>query len=81
MCFGLTWLESLLIWVVTVCAIVALLKLLISFVLPKLGVGGEILNFIIRAITIVIWAIVCIALIYFIFTLIACIAPSFPHLR
>jgi hypothetical protein len=80
MCFGLQWLAQVLIWVVVLCAVLALLRLLISFVLPKLGLGAEILSFIISALTIIFWAIVCIAAIVFIFDLIACIMPSMPRL-
>lgn len=83
MCFGLAWIEQVLIWIVVVCAIIALLRLLVSFVLPKLGLGGEIVSFVVRAVWILIWAIVCIAAIIFIFDLIACLLPSIglPRMR
>ena len=81
MCFSLAWLESFLVWLVVICAVVALLRLLVSFVIPKLGLGGEVMGFVVKAITIVIWAIVCIALIYFVFDLILCLGPSMPRLR
>jgi hypothetical protein len=61
------------IWIIVICCVVALLRLLVAFVLPKLGLGGEVLGFLVKAITIVIWAIVCIALVIFIFDLIACV--------
>jgi hypothetical protein len=80
LCFSLLWFESLLVWIIVVCAVVALLRLLIGFVLPKLGIGGEILGFVVKAITIVMWAVICIALVYFIFDLIMCLGPSMPHL-
>ena len=76
MCFTLTWLESVLIWLIVVCAVVALLRLLIGFVIPKLGIGAEIVGFVVRALTIVMWAVICIALVYFVFDLIACLGPS-----
>ncbi len=81
MCFSLAWLANLLIWIIVVCAVVALVRLLISFVLPHLGIGGPILDFIIKALWIVIWAIVCIAAVVFIFQLIECLGPSMPRLR
>lgn len=81
MCFSLQWVEQLLIWLVVICAVVALLRLLVSFVLPKLGLGAEVLAFIVRAVTIIMWAVICIAAIIFIFDLIACLAPSMPRLR
>ena len=80
MCFSLQWVESVLIWLVVICAVVALLRLLVGFVLPRLAIGGEIVGVVVRAITIVIWAIVLIAVIIFVFDLIACLAPSMPRL-
>ncbi len=73
MCFGLAWFEQILIWIVVVCAVVALLRLLVSFVLPKLGLAGEMVAFIVAAVRILIWAIICIFAIIFIFELIACL--------
>lgn len=70
MCFGLEWIEQLLVWVVVVCAIVAILRLLLPFILGQLGAGGGI---IMQAINIVIWAVICIAVIYFCFMLISCL--------
>jgi hypothetical protein len=75
MCFGLEWLESLIIWVIVICAVVAFLKLLGTFLLPRLGLNADILALVVRAITIFIWAIVCIAVVIFIFDLIACLLP------
>ncbi len=72
-CFGIEWLEQLLIWIVIVCAVVALLKLLVSFVLPRIGLAGEIVSFVVAAVRIIIWAIICIFAIYFIFELISCV--------
>ena len=73
MCFGLSWFEQILIWIVIVFAVVALLRLLVSFLLPRLGLGAEIVNFIIAAVRIIIWAIICIFAIFFIFELISCL--------
>lgn len=72
MCFSLSWLENLLIFIIIICAIVALIQLLIRFVVPHLGVGGEIVNFIIAALKIIFWAIICIAAVVFIFGLLSC---------
>jgi hypothetical protein len=79
-CFSLQWLEALLVWLIVICAVVALLRLLIGFVIPKLGLGGEVLGFVVKAITIVIWAIVCIGLVYLVFSLVICLGPSMPRL-
>jgi hypothetical protein len=73
MCFGLAWFEQLLIWIVVVVAVVSLLRLLVSFVLPKLGLAGEVVAFIIAAVRILIWAVICIFAIIFIFELISCL--------
>ncbi len=81
MCFSLAWLANLLIWIIVVCAVVALVRLLIAFVLPHLGIGGPILDFIVKALWIVLWAVICIAAVVFVFDLVACILPSMPRLH
>jgi hypothetical protein len=85
MCFSLAWLGNLLIWIVVLVAVVALIRLLISFVVPKIGIGADAVSFIVQALTIVMWAVVCIAAIWFIFELIECLVSAgglgFPKLR
>jgi hypothetical protein len=75
MCFGLDWLEHLFILIIIVCVILALLKLLISFIAPRAGMGGEVLAFVVQAATIIIWGVVCIAAVVFVFELFACLIP------
>ncbi len=80
MCFTLPWLEQLLVWLVIVCAIIAILKLVVPWVLSMLGIPivGQVLN-------IVLWAIIAIFVIYFCFALIGCLGSMgggvglFPH--
>lgn len=83
MCLSLDWLMHALIWLVVICAAIALVRLLISFVLPHLGIGAEIVSFIVRAAWIILWAVICVAAIYFIFSLVACLVGGvgLPHLR
>jgi hypothetical protein len=76
MCFSAAWLENLLVFIVIVCAVIALIMLLIRFVVPKLGIGGEILAFVVAALRIILWAFVCICAIYFIFALISCVSGN-----
>lgn len=79
-CFSLPWLEQILIWLVVVCAVVAILRLLVPFILAQLGAGGDI---IMKAINIVVWAIICCFVIYICFALIYCLTGSgmtlLPH--
>lgn len=70
MCFSLGWLESLLINIIIVVAVVAILRLLIPWVFSMLGVDGGIL---LQIINIVVWAIVAIFVIYVAFALISCL--------
>ncbi len=81
MCFSLNWIASFLVWLIVICAVVALLRLIIGFVLPKLGWGAEIVSVVVAAFRIVIWAIILIALVFFVFDLIACLGPSMPFPR
>lgn len=84
MCFSLAWLANLLIWLIVVCAIVALINLVIKFVVPHLDIGAPIVDFVVKALWIVLWAIICIAAVIFVFDLIAYISGGgigFPRVR
>lgn len=70
-CFSLGWLEQVLVYLVVICAIVAILKLLIPFVLAQLGAAGGVIG---QAINIVLWAIIAIYAMYICFALISCLA-------
>ena len=77
MCFSIGWLEQLLVWLIIVCAVVAVLRLIVPWVAAQLGVPviAQVLN-------IILWAIICIFVIYFCFALLACVGggmPLFPH--
>lgn len=78
MCFSTGWLEQLLVWLIIVCAVVAVLRLIVPWVAAQLGVPviAQVLN-------IILWAIICIFVIYFCFALLACVGgggmPLFPH--
>jgi hypothetical protein len=79
-CISLGFLQQLLIWLVIIIAVVALLKLLIPWVISQLGFDGGI---ILRAIDIVVWALIAIVVIYFVFALISCLlgmGGGLPHL-
>jgi len=73
MCFSLGWLESLLINIIVVVAVVAILRLLLPWVFGMLGVDAGIL---LQIINIVVWAIVAIFVIYVAFALISCLLGS-----
>jgi len=70
MCFGFGWIEHFLIWLVVVGAVVAILKILVPLALSQLGVAGDV---VLRIISIIVWAIVVIAIIYLAFGLITCL--------
>jgi hypothetical protein len=70
MCFSLAWLQSLLVWIIIVCAIFAILKLIVPWVLSKIGVEGGI---ILQIINIVVWAFIAIIVIYVAFAAISCL--------
>jgi hypothetical protein len=73
MCFDLAWFENLLIWLVVVCAIVAIFKLLLPLIF-----GGEI---ILRIINIIVWAVITIFIIVVVFDLISCYSGSLSSLH
>jgi len=82
MCFSLYWVEQVLIWLVVLGAVIALLRLIVGYVLPQIGLDSGIVTLVAQVVRIVIWAIVLIAVIIFVFDLISCLAPSMvPRIR
>jgi hypothetical protein len=94
-CLSLAFWESVAIWVVILIAVIALLRLLIVALGGGVGAiwppvtwpptgpsAAGPLGFVAAALNIVIWAIIMIAIIYLIFTLIGCLvgAAAFPRL-
>lgn len=84
MCFSLSWVEQILVWLVIVCAVVAILRLFLPWVAAQLGGIG---SMVMAVINIILWAIVCIYVIYFVFMLLECLVGAgsglslFPHSR
>ncbi|HZS57558.1 MAG TPA: hypothetical protein VFA65_24370 [Bryobacteraceae bacterium] len=78
MCFSLGWLEQLLVWLVIVVAIIMILKLVVPWVAAQLGIP-----IIAQVLSIILWAVVLIFVIYFVFALLSCLGggglPLFPH--
>ena len=70
MCFTLAWLEQLLVDVVILVAVVSILKILIPWLLAKLGGDFAIIG---QVINVVLWALVAIVVIYFCFAMISCL--------
>jgi hypothetical protein len=75
MCFSLSWLEQLLVWLVIVAAVIAILRLLVPWVASQFGIPlvAQVLN-------IILWAIVVIFVIYICFALLSCLAGGPPIL-
>lgn len=67
-CFTLGWIEQLLVWLVIICAIVAIIRLLVPWITSMIGfpIIGQVLN-------IVLWAFLAIICIYIIIGLMGCL--------
>lgn len=78
MCFSAAWLQSFLIWLVIIAAIFAILKLVVPFILAKVGVEAGI---IVQILSILLWAFIAIVVIYIAFAAISCLGGfSLPPL-
>ncbi len=75
-CFTTGAIENWLIWIVVLVAIVAVLKILASFIMPMIGSWGAVVT---QIISIVMWAIIAIAIIVFAFELIGCLVHYMPR--
>lgn len=71
-CFSLGFIEHLLIWLVVVGAVIALIRLVVPLALGPLGTAGSL---VVSALNIILWAVVAIAVIILVFSLLACIIP------
>jgi hypothetical protein len=76
MCFSLDWLMHIFILAIVICGVIALLRLLVSFLAPRIGLGGEIVSFIVQALWICLWVVIGIVAVLFIFGLISCMLSS-----
>ena len=77
MCFSAAWFVSLLIWLIIVCAVVAIGRIVLPIVLGWLGVAGSV---VMQVINVVLIAFVLIVLVWFAFDLLTC-AGGVPRVR
>ena len=87
-CFSLGWLESLLIWTVILLFVVAVVNLIIPAILNAFGPAPPGAAIVLTVLRYLVWTLVAIAVIIFIFDLIACalgggsgVTLGFPALR
>lgn len=86
MCFSFAALINFLIWAVCVGGALYILRLLVAFILPKIGfpIAGEVVTLLTNIITVLIWIAVIVFLLIFVGDIIICLASSgggFPRLR
>ena len=74
-CFSLWFLRDLIIWIIVICGIVAIIRLLIPSLVP--GVPPIVL----QILNIVLWVIIACAIVYLIFDLLSCALVGFPRLH
>lgn len=73
-CISLYAIGNLLVWIVIVCAILAIIRILVGTVIP--GVPAVI----IQILNVILWAVVCIAVIWLVIDLATCVL-TVPRLR
>lgn len=69
MCFSAGWFVNLLIWLIVICAVVAIFRLVLPIVLGWLGVAGGV---VMQVLNIILIAFVLIVLIWFCYDLLTC---------
>lgn len=75
MCFSLWSIRELLIWLVVVCAVVALIRIFIGNLIP--GVPPVV----VAVLNVILWAVVAIAVIVIVFDLLACLLVGVPRIH
>ncbi len=78
MCFSLAWLIQVLVWLVVICAVVAIFRLVLPIVLGWLGVAGGV---VMQVLNIILIAFVIIVMLYFAYDLISCAGAIGPVRR
>lgn len=68
-CFSALWFFTLLAWLIGICAVVAIFRLLLPFVLGWLGVAGGLVA---QVLNIILVAVVLIILVWFCYDLLTC---------
>jgi hypothetical protein len=76
-CFSAAWFVSLLIWLIVICAVVAIVRLILPVVLGWLGVAG---GMVMQVLNILLIAFALIVLIWFCYDLLMC-AGGVPRVR
>ena len=69
MCFSAAWFVNLLIWLIVICAVVAIFRLVLPIVLNWLGVAGGV---VMQVLNIILIAFVLIVLVWFAWDLLMC---------
>ncbi len=73
MCFSLSWVMNVLIWLVVIGAVIAIIRLFLPLVLAQFGAAGTL---VMQVLNIIIWAFVLIVIILFAFELLSCLLGS-----
>jgi hypothetical protein len=76
MCFSAAWFVSLLVWLIVICAVVAIFRLVLPTVLGWLGVAGTL---VMQVLNIILIAFVLIVLVWFCYDILTC--ASIPRMR
>lgn len=69
MCFSVYWFVTLLVWIVVICGVVAIFRIVLPIVLAWLGVAGGV---VMQVLNIILAMIVIITLIWFCYDLLTC---------
>jgi hypothetical protein len=78
MCFSAAWFVNLLIWLIVVCAVIAIFRLVLPIVLSWLGVAGTL---VMQILNIVLIAFVLIVLVWFAYDMLMCASASSLRVR
>ena len=70
-CFSLGWIEQLCIWLIVVCAVVAIIRLLVPFLTGMIGIP-----LVAQIINIVLWCVVAVMCCYVCFALLECVLSA-----
>jgi hypothetical protein len=76
-CFAFGTIEHLLIWMVVIFAVFAIARVLLSLAPPPRPELAWLMSGVLAIVRIILWAVVIIAVIFVLFSLLACVVPIF----
>jgi hypothetical protein len=80
MCFPWASIEAIIIWCIVIAAVFAIIRILLGWLGPKIGIAAEILGIFMQIFYVILWAVIAIAIVVVVGDIIGCLIGMAPSL-